>query len=233
MHADAAEVVLQARDDLARSPTRTRSSASTSSPSSACSNGRHVDEVLALVAVFGRLPALVARVERVPELAELLAGVVQVVLPVHRGALRGEEVGDRVADRDPATPARVQRPGRVGRHELEVDPRPCERRRRSRNRSPRRDHRPQHVGEPRRREEEVEEARARRSRPGRGGARPRPRARPSSARRSRGAAGRRSGDRARATGVAQSPWSRCLGTSSTMPASGSGRPAAASASRRA
>ncbi len=81
----------------------------------------HLDEVLALVAVLGRLLAAVAREQRRGERVELVAGVVQVVLAVHLGALRGEQVGDRVADRDPAPAAGVERAGRVRRDELEVD----------------------------------------------------------------------------------------------------------------
>ncbi len=92
--------------------------------------GRHVDEILTLVSVLlRRLPALVTRVEGVAEHVELRAGVVQVVLAVHLGALGREEIRDRVADRDPPPATGVQRPGGVGRDELEVDPAPLEHRR--------------------------------------------------------------------------------------------------------
>ena len=46
---------------------------------------------------------------------------------MHLGALRREQVGERVADRDPAAAAGVQRAGRVRGDELEVDPLPVER----------------------------------------------------------------------------------------------------------
>ena len=118
---------------------------------------RHVDEILALVPVFGRFDALVARVERIAELVELGAGVVEVVLAVHLGALRREQVRDRVADRDPAPTARVQGPGGIGRDELEVYP-PAREHRRAAVPIARRDHITQDVVQPRRREEEVEEA---------------------------------------------------------------------------
>ena len=121
----------------------------------------HVDEVLALVAVLGRLLAAVARVERVAELVELRARVVQVVLAVHLGALRGEQVRDRVADRDPAPAAGVQRAGRVGRDELEVDRAGRRAPSSGRSRSPAVDDVTHDVVQPRGREEEVEEAGAR------------------------------------------------------------------------
>ena len=108
-------------DDVPVAPRARGRRASTSSPSSARSCAAMSIEVLTLVPVFGRRLALVAGVERVPELPELPAGVVQVVLAVHLGALRREQVGDRVADRDPAPAAGVERAGRVGRHELQVD----------------------------------------------------------------------------------------------------------------
>ena len=108
MHADAGEIVPQALDDAAVAPFA-RVVGRDVVAELRVQRGGHVDEVLALVAVFRRLLAPVARVQRVAELGELRAGVVQVVLAVHVGALRREQVRDRVADRDPAAAARVQR----------------------------------------------------------------------------------------------------------------------------
>ena len=76
---------------------------------------RHLDEVLALVAVLGRLLPAIAREQRRGEGVELGPGVVQVVLAVHLGALGREEVRDRVADRDPTPTAGVDRAGGVRR----------------------------------------------------------------------------------------------------------------------
>ncbi len=126
MHADAAEVFLQARDDLAVAPLAGvvgRDVVAQLGPQL----GGHVDEVLALVAVYGRLLTLVAGVEGVPELRELVPGVVQVVLAVHLGALRGQEVGDAVADRHPTPASRVEWTSGVGGDELQVDPPPHQR----------------------------------------------------------------------------------------------------------
>ena len=69
---------------------------------------RHVDEVRALVAVFGRLATRVAGQQRSSERVELAPGVVEVVLAVHLGALGREQVREGVADRDPPSPAGVQ-----------------------------------------------------------------------------------------------------------------------------
>ena len=55
-------------------------------------------------------------------MASWLPGVVQVVLAAHLGTLAREQVRDGVAHRHPAAAAGVQRPGGVGRDELEVDP---------------------------------------------------------------------------------------------------------------
>ncbi len=120
----------------------------------------HIDEVLALVSVLGRRLAPVAGDERVAERVELVAGVVQVVLAVHHRALRGEQIGDRVAHCDPAPPTRVQRAGRVDRHELEVDAAPREHVGRAEPVA-RRHRAAQHVVEPCRPEVEVDEARRR------------------------------------------------------------------------
>ena len=55
---------------------------------------------------------------------------------MHLGALGGEQVGERVADRDPAPTAGVQRAGGVRRDELEVDAAARRARRRARSASP-------------------------------------------------------------------------------------------------
>ena len=215
-----------------RTPHSRACSSVTSSPSSARIRVGHLDEVLALVAVLGRLAAVVAREERRAEQVELVAGVVQVVLAVHVGALRGEQVRDRVADGDPAAAARVQRTGRVGRDELEVDPRageiaspwpyrcPAATTARSTSCS--------HVG-----------ARKKLRKPGpaisiastwAGAA-------DSRAATIRVAASRGGTPAAPATWSAtfvdQSPCSRCLGGSRVIPASGAGNPASSSAARKA
>ena len=60
--------------------------------------------------------------DRLAEALHLHAAVVDVELAGHDGALRGQHPGDRVADRGPAGVAQVDRTGRVGRDELDVDP---------------------------------------------------------------------------------------------------------------
>ena len=83
---------------------------------------RHVDHVLAVIPVLGRLFATESGDQRSGEGVELVPRVVQVVLAVDLGSLRGEEVRERVADRHPTRAAGVDRPGRVQRDELEIDP---------------------------------------------------------------------------------------------------------------
>ena len=61
VHADAPEVVLESVRRRRGSPTRGPAPSVTSSPSSARMRVGHLDEVLALVAVLGRLLAAVAR----------------------------------------------------------------------------------------------------------------------------------------------------------------------------
>ena len=151
--------------DVAAGPTRGPPSSVTPSPSSARIRSRHLDQVLRP----GSRPRAAAcpctgRSSDAPNVSSWLPGVVQVVLAVHDRTLRREQVRDRVADRDPAATARVQRTGRVHRDELEVDPQALVRvaapvvlaRRDDVASGPSCNH----VG----REEEVEEARARRPR---------------------------------------------------------------------
>ena len=134
---------------------------------------------------------------------------------MHLRALRREQVRDRVADRDPAPAARVQRSGRVRRDELEVDP-------------PAREHVRGAVPVARRddrraaRRAATSGARKRLTKPGSATS---TRARWGTAAASsaasislgdleRVAAAPPSWRAAMATGVAQSPWSRCSGGSS-------------------
>ena len=98
-----------------------------------------------------------AREQRETELVELVAGIVEVVLAVHFGTLRREQVRDRVADRDPSPAARVQRAGGVGGDELEVDPLPAQRLRASVAVAGR-DGLAQHIVGPRRIELEIDES---------------------------------------------------------------------------
>ena len=121
---------------------------------------REVDEVRALVAVLGRLTPLVAGHERRRERVQLTPGVVQVVLAMDRRALCGEEVRDRVAHGDPSTAAGVQRARRVHRHELQVDARAGVRVAVTELLAVGH-HSGEHVVQPRRREEEVDEPGAR------------------------------------------------------------------------
>ena len=148
---------------------------------------------------------------------------------MHLGALRREQVGDRVADRDPAAAAGVQRPGGVRRDELEVDAPAGERVGRGRSASPCATTVAQHVVQPGRREEEVEEARARRSRPARG-ARGGPGSSSSTMRAATSRGGMPTGLASwSATLVVKSPWSGSFGGVSSMPPGGAGKPAASSA----
>ena len=120
MHADAREIVADAVDDARHTPLA-RVLGTDVVAALGAELVREIDEVVALVALVGRLLAAVARVQRVTERRELVAGVVEVVLAVHVRALRREQVRDRVAHGDPAPATGVQRAGRVGRDELEVD----------------------------------------------------------------------------------------------------------------
>ena len=83
---------------------------------------RDVVDVRALVAVLRHRLALRPGLDRGAELVHLRPAVVDVELPLHAGTGRVEHPGQRVADRGPPGVAEVQRPGRVGRDELDVDP---------------------------------------------------------------------------------------------------------------
>ena len=80
-----------------------------------------VGDVVARVAVLGGGLALGRGDQRAGEPVDLGAVVVEVVLPNHVGALGGQQPAQRVADGRPAGAADVDRAGRVGGDELEVD----------------------------------------------------------------------------------------------------------------
>ena len=80
-----------------------------------------VGDVAARVAVLRGGLALGGGDQRAGEPVDLGAVVVEVVLAHHVGALRGQQPAQRVADGGPAGAADVDRPGRVGRDELQVD----------------------------------------------------------------------------------------------------------------
>ena len=63
----------------------------------------------------------VAQEGRAGEHVDLRAGVVDVVLARHLVAGEGEERGERIAEHGAAAVADMHRPGRVGRHVLDVD----------------------------------------------------------------------------------------------------------------
>ena len=83
--------------------------------------GGDVFDVVAGVAVVGRGFALGGGDQRVGEPVDLGAVVVEVVLAHDLGALGGQQPAERVADGGPAGAADVDRPGRVGGDELQVD----------------------------------------------------------------------------------------------------------------
>ena len=78
------------------------------------------DVVAAVAVVRGRQPAG-RRQQRAGEPVDLRAGVVEVVLPDHLGALGAQHPPEGVADGRPPGAADVHRAGRVGRDELQVD----------------------------------------------------------------------------------------------------------------
>ncbi len=82
---------------------------------------REVGHVLAVVAVVRYRLAVPGREHRLAELAHLGTEVVEVVLARHPLAARLEHAAEEIADERAPRVADVQRPGRVGRHELDVD----------------------------------------------------------------------------------------------------------------
>ena len=81
----------------------------------------HVVDVVAVVAVFGDLAALADGHDRGAEVLDLAAEVVEVVLARDRVAGGGEDAAQQVAGEGAAGVADVERPGGVGRDELDVD----------------------------------------------------------------------------------------------------------------
>ena len=82
---------------------------------------REVVDVVALVAVLGHRLAAPERRDRRAEVPDLAARVVEVVLARDALAAGLEDAAEQVADERAAGVADVERPGRVGRHELDVD----------------------------------------------------------------------------------------------------------------
>ena len=83
--------------------------------------GRQRDDVFALVAVLGRLLTARAGLNRNAKRANLRAGVVDVVLAMNLVTDEAEEARQRVAIDGIARSADVDRAGRVGADELDVD----------------------------------------------------------------------------------------------------------------
>ena len=83
--------------------------------------GGELGDVLALVAVLGRLGAPHPGRDRLGEHAHLGAGVVEVVLALDPIAAELEQARDRVAEGRPAAAGGGHRAGRVGAHELDQD----------------------------------------------------------------------------------------------------------------
>ena len=83
--------------------------------------GREVGDVVAEVAILGEVGAATARQHGEAEVADLGAGIVEVVLASHLVADRLEHTGEEVPDERAARVADRERSGRVRRHELHVD----------------------------------------------------------------------------------------------------------------
>ena len=82
---------------------------------------REVADVLAVIAVLGHRLAVPGREHGRTELADLGAEVVEVVLARHDLPAGLEDAAQEVADERAARVADVEWPGRVRRHELDVD----------------------------------------------------------------------------------------------------------------
>ena len=83
--------------------------------------GDLADVVAAVAVLRGRLALRPRRPASSTNRSICAAGVVEVVLPGDLGPARGQHPAQRVADRGPPGAAQVQRAGRVGRDELQVD----------------------------------------------------------------------------------------------------------------
>ncbi|CAB4911598.1 unannotated protein [freshwater metagenome] len=86
-----------------------------------------VGDVVTGVAVLGHRAARRGGHQAAGEPVDLGPGVVEVVLPADLSPGRGEQPAQRVADRRPPGGPQGHRPGRVGRHELQVHLQPGER----------------------------------------------------------------------------------------------------------
>ena len=156
LHTDAPEVVAHPFDRSAVTPLA-RIDGIDSVAERLVHLARHVDHVLAVISVLGRLLATESGHQRSGKGVELVPRVVQVVLAVDLGSLRGEEIRERVAHRHPTRAAGVDRPRWVQRDELEIDPISRERPAVPVSLALRHD-RAQDLVEPRGREVEVDEA---------------------------------------------------------------------------
>ena len=87
---------------------------------------RDVVDVVPGVTVRGYRLTAGAGEQRAGEPVDLGAVVVEVVLPGHRCPVGDEDPGERVAYRGPPGAADVQRAGRIGGDELQVEPLPGE-----------------------------------------------------------------------------------------------------------
>ena len=84
--------------------------------------GGQLVDVVAVVAVLRHIATLVARQDGEAQVADLGVVVVEVVLARHLVAHRLQHAAEQVAHECAAGVAHGQRPGRVGAHELDIDP---------------------------------------------------------------------------------------------------------------
>ena len=109
---------------VAHAPTSRPASSGRSATSARTSVGHFGGEllhVLAAVAVLGKLGAVPPRQDREAKVDHLGPEVVEVVLALDRVADRGQDPGEHVPDERASRIADVQRAGRVGADELDVD----------------------------------------------------------------------------------------------------------------
>ncbi len=81
----------------------------------------HVVDVVAVVAVLGDLAAFANGHDRCAEILHLAAEIVEVVLALDLMAGGRQDAAQEIAGEGAPSIADVERPGRVGRHELDVD----------------------------------------------------------------------------------------------------------------
>ena len=83
-------------------------------------------EIVAGIEPFGNLADVlaerlaVAQIGRAGERIDLGAGVVDIIFARHGEAGEGEQIGERIAEHGAAAMADMHRPGRIGRHILDV-----------------------------------------------------------------------------------------------------------------